>query len=99
MTLRNCPTPPPSTAWLEVARVFEILYAIEERDIIASMAADLGDKATDAGGLATLGEIAKRHNDARTTLLIGKPAVGHGFPLEHYAFPDFGVPNYQQIGR
>ena len=45
-----------------------------------------------------LGEIATRHNDARTTLLIGKPALSHGLPLEHYAFPDFGVPNYQQIG-
>ena len=44
------------------------------------------------------GEIATRHNDARTTLLIGKTALGHGLPLEHYAFPDFGVPNYQQIG-
>jgi len=31
-------------------------------------------------------------------LLIGKGAVGHGLPLERYAFPDFGVPNYQQIG-
>ncbi len=33
-----------------------------------------------------------------STLLIGKTALGRGFPLEHFAFPDFGVPNYQQIG-
>jgi soluble lytic murein transglycosylase len=98
VTLRNSPEPTAEHYQLEVARVFEILYAIEERDIIASMAADLGDKSTDAAGLATLGEIAKRHNDARTTLLIGKPALSHGLPLEHYAFPDFGVPDYQQIG-
>ena len=39
-----------------------------------------------------------RHNDARATLLIGKTALGRGLPLEHYAFPDFGVPNYRQIG-
>jgi soluble lytic murein transglycosylase len=98
VTLRSAPEPTAEHYRLEVARVFEILYAIEERDIIATMAADLADKSTDAAGLATLGEIAKRHNDARTTLLIGKPAVSHGLPLEHYAFPDFGVPNYQQIG-
>ena len=40
---------------LEIARAFEILYAVDERDIVASMAADLGDKSTDAAALATLG--------------------------------------------
>ena len=98
VALRGAPEPTADHYRLEVARAFEILYAIDERDIIANMAADLGDKSTDAVGLATLAEIAKRHNDARTTLLIGKAAVGHGLPLEHYAFPDFGVPDYQQIG-
>src|SRR5262249_25362132 len=67
-------------------------------DMAATMAAGLGDKSTDVAALAALGEIATRHNDARTALLIGKPALSHGLPLEHYAFPDFGVPNYQQIG-
>jgi hypothetical protein len=62
------------------------------------MAADLGDKATDASTLVTLAEIAKRHDDARSTLLIGKTALGRGLPFEHYAFPAFGMPNYQQIG-
>ena len=76
----------------------QLLYALDERDMVANMAADLGDKSTDVTALAALGEIATRHNDARTTLLIGKPALSHGLPLEHYAFPDFGVPNYQQIG-
>ena len=98
VTLRAPPEPSADHYRLEVARVFEILYALDERDIVANMAADLGDKSTDATALATLGEIATRHNDARTTLLIGKPALSHGLPLEHYAFPDFGVPNYQQIG-
>jgi soluble lytic murein transglycosylase len=98
VTLHAPPEPSAEHYRLEVARIFEILYAIDERDTIANMAADLGDKSADAVGLATLGEIAKRHNDARTTLLIGKPALSHGLPLEHYAFPDFGVPDYQQIG-
>ena len=98
VTLRPRPEPSADHYRLEVARVFEILYALEERDMIANMAADLGDKSTDAAALATLGEIATRHSDARTTLLIGKPALSHGLPLDHYAFPDFGVPNYQQIG-
>jgi len=98
VTLRTLPEPPAEHRNLEVARAFEILYAIDERDTVASMAADLGDKATDTGALATLAEIATRHNDARATLLIGKTALGRGFPLEHFAFPDFGVPTYHQIG-
>ena len=98
VTLRSLPEPPAEQRHLEVARAFEILYAVDERDLVAIMAADLADKTTDAAGLATLAEIATRHNDARATLLVGKPALSHGLPLEHYAFPDFGVPNYQQIG-
>ncbi len=83
---------------LELARVFEILYAIDEQDLVASMAADLGDKATDTAGLVSLADIATHHGDARAVLLIGKSALGRGLPLERFAFPDFGVPDYQQIG-
>jgi len=98
VTLRSLPEPGAELQRLEVVRMFEILYAVDERDLAAVMAAELGDKATDVGALATVAEIATRHNDARSTLLIGKSALAHGLPLERYAFPDFGVPDYQQIG-
>ncbi len=98
VTLRALPRAPAEHRTLEIARAFEILYAIDERDLVAIMAADLGDKATDTAALATLAEIATRHDDARATLLIGKAMLGRGFPFERYAFPNFGVPNYQQIG-
>jgi len=98
VTLRNPPEPPAEARRLEVARAFEILYAVDERDLAAVMAVEFAEKATDTGALALLGDIAAHHNDARTTLLIGKTALAHGLPLEHYAFPDFGVPNYEQIG-
>ena len=98
VALRPPPSPPVDLHNLELARVFDILYALDARDLVASMAADLADKANDEAALATLAEIATRHDDARTTLLIGKIALGRGLPLEHYAFPDFGVPNFQPIG-
>jgi soluble lytic murein transglycosylase len=98
VTLRSVPQPPAELRSLEVARVFEMLYAIDARDTVAIMAADLADKANDPAALATLAEIARRHDDARATLLIGKGALGRGFALEQYAFPDFGVPEFQQIG-
>jgi soluble lytic murein transglycosylase len=96
--LRDFAPPPVEHRPLEMGRVFEILYAIDEADIIAGMAADIAEKTTDVAGLATLAEITVRHHDARATLLIGKTALGRGFPFARYAFPDFGVPDYRQIG-
>ncbi|HTC07043.1 MAG TPA: lytic transglycosylase domain-containing protein [Xanthobacteraceae bacterium] len=98
VTLRPLPAPSADLHGLEVARVFEMLYAVDARDVVAAMAADLADKANDPAALTTLAEIAKQHNDARATLVIGKTALGRGFPLEQYAFPDFGVPDFQPIG-
>jgi len=98
VTLRMPPEPAPEHRTLEIARVFEILYAIDERDLVAAIAADLGENATDAAALVGLAGIAARHHDARATLLIGKAALRRGLPFERYAFPDFGVPEYQQVG-
>ncbi len=98
VSLRSPPELSADHRRLEVARAFEILYALDERELASVMAAEFADKATDVHALATLGEIAAQHHDARAALLIGKIALGHGLPLEHYAFPDFGVPNYEQIG-
>jgi soluble lytic murein transglycosylase len=98
VTLRGPPELSTDHRRLEVARAFEILYALDERELASIMAVEFADKATDMHALAALGEIAAQHNDARAALLIGKTALGHGLPLEHYAFPDFGVPDYEQIG-
>jgi soluble lytic murein transglycosylase len=98
ITLRTPPEPAPEHRLLELARVFEILYTIDERDLVAAMAADLGENATDTAALVGLANIAVRHHDARATLLIGKAALRRGLPFERYAFPDFGLPEYQQIG-
>jgi soluble lytic murein transglycosylase len=82
----------------EVVRAVEILYAIDERDLIAGALAELGDRSTDAAGLAAVGEVAARHQDARAMLLLGKAALGRGLPLEHFAFPTVGIPDYKAIG-
>jgi soluble lytic murein transglycosylase len=98
LTPRELAPPPPAHRPLELARAIEILYSIDQSDTVAGMAADLGDKSSDVAGLASLAEITAHHNDARATLLIGKTALGRGLPFARYAFPDFGVPNYRQIG-
>jgi soluble lytic murein transglycosylase len=83
----------------EVVRAIDLLYAVGERDLIAGMLADLGERAQqDAPVLAALGDVATRNKDARATLLLGKGALGRGLPLDHHAFPVIGIPDYKTVG-
>jgi soluble lytic murein transglycosylase len=82
---------------LEVVRAAEMLYAIDERDMLASIFAELGESATDVAGMATLAEIAGKHNDPRAMLLLGSGGLGRGLPLDYYAYPTAGLPNYTPI--
>lgn len=81
----------------EVVRAVELLYALDDRDMIASIYAELGDSATDVAGMAMLGEVAAKYKDPRAMVLLGKNALGRGLPLDYYAFPSVGLPNYQPI--
>ena len=96
IALRSAPGHP--TGPTDVVRGMEILYAVGQRDMVAGAAADLGDRLNDAGTLAAIGEVAARNNDARAMLLLGKAALGRGLPLDAYAFPTIGIPNYTAIG-
>jgi soluble lytic murein transglycosylase len=102
IVLRPAPEPPPdrrdTIARLEILRAIELLYAIDERDLIAGALADLGERSIDTVALAAIGEMAGRHKDARAMLLLGKAALARGLPLEHYAFPTIGIPDYHPIG-
>jgi soluble lytic murein transglycosylase len=82
----------------EVVRATEILYAINERDLVVPIVADLAERGSDTGVLAALAELTAKHDDARCALLIGKGALGRGHPFDHYAFPTFGLPRYSSIG-
>ena len=82
----------------EVVRAIEILYAINERDLVVPIVADLAERGSDTGVLAALAELTAKHDDASCALLIGKGALGRGHPFDHYAFPTFGLPRYSSIG-
>src|SRR6185437_564973 len=82
---------------LEVLRAAEILYALDERDMLASIYAELGESATDIAGMAMLGELAGKHNDGRAMLLLGEYAYARGLPLDYYAYPVVGLPDYKPI--
>lgn len=81
----------------ERVRAAEMLYDIGERDVVLYFAADLGEQSTDVAVLEALGELTGRRNDARTMLQVGKPALGRGLALDHYAFPTIGIPQHTQI--
>ena len=101
LPLAPLPLPAPSKRAalvdLEMVRAGEILYATGERDLVVPVMADLAERATDTAELAALAELAAHNNDARSVLLIGKTALGRGFPFDRYAFPNFGLPTYKPI--
>jgi soluble lytic murein transglycosylase len=86
-----------SLANLEIVRAVDILYSLDERDLVAPIFAELGESATDVAGMAMLCETARRHEDGRSMLLLAKAAHNRGLPLDYYAFPTFGLPTYKSI--
>jgi soluble lytic murein transglycosylase len=82
---------------VDIVRAVEILYAINERDLVTTMAADLGDRPIEVGVLTMIGELAASNRDARAMLYLGRTAMARGFPLEHFAFPDVGIPHVTPI--
>jgi soluble lytic murein transglycosylase len=83
----------------EIVRAVQILYAIDRRDLVVQIAADLAERGSDLAVLAALAEQMARHEDARSTLLIGRGVLGRGNAFDHYAFPTFGLPRYAAIAQ
>jgi len=79
-------------------RAVELLYALNERDFILAVMIDLGERAQDVSALAALADVARRHDDARSMVLLGKAAMARGLAFDFYAFPGSGVPHYSPVG-
>jgi len=82
---------------LEVVRAAKLLYELDERDMLASFYAELGTSGTDLAGMATLGELAIKQDDARSVVLLGRFAHERGMPMDYYAYPVIGLPDYKPI--
>ncbi len=81
----------------ERLRAADMLYEIGERDVVLYFAADLGQQSANIVLLEALGDLTGRRNDARAMLQVGKPSLGRGLPLDHYAFPTIGIPPHRQV--
>ncbi|MEZ5787577.1 MAG: lytic transglycosylase domain-containing protein [Xanthobacteraceae bacterium] len=81
----------------EIVRAVDLLYRIGERRLVVTFIADL-DRVDDSGALMLIAELARKHDHARAAVLMGKQAVARGLPLDHHAFPTYGLPRYKPIG-
>ncbi|MBN8919434.1 MAG: transglycosylase SLT domain-containing protein [Rhizobiales bacterium] len=82
----------------ELVRAAEMLYAAGQSELVIPFVHDVADRLNDPAALVVLGETAARNKDARVMLIIGKAAVGKGYALDHFAFPNFGMPKVASIG-
>jgi len=95
--LRSPPVPADANA-SELLHAADILYEIGEGDFVLSFVSDLAEESSDPAVIAGLGKLTARYNDAQAMLLVGKTALARGLPMDLYAFPDIGVPNYRPVG-
>jgi soluble lytic murein transglycosylase len=66
--------------------------------MLAAIYAELGESGTDVAGMAVLGETAGKYGDGRAMLHLGQGAYSRGLPLDYYAFPTVGLPDFKPIG-
>jgi soluble lytic murein transglycosylase len=98
MVLRTVPEIPPAASRLEIVRAVEILYALDQADLVVPIAAELPDRTIDGGALAAVAAVMEKNSDARSLLLLGKGALNRGLPFDVHAYPIVGLPRYQPIG-
>ncbi len=82
---------------VEIVRAARILYSLHERELLASMFADLGQSGNDIAGMAELAELAGTHVHPYAMVLLCRAAFNRGLPLDYYAYPAVGLPDYKPI--
>jgi hypothetical protein len=92
------PPEPADAKTSEALRAASILYRIGEGDLALAFVTDLAEESRDPGVIAGLGKLTARYNDAQAMLLVGKAALARGMPMDHYAYPDIGVPSFSPVG-
>ncbi len=82
---------------LEVVRAAELLYQLNERNMLASIYAEIGESGTDVAGMSMLAELARKYNDPHAMVFLGRFSHARGLPMDYYAYPTFGLPDYKPI--
>jgi soluble lytic murein transglycosylase len=74
-----------------------LLYSLNERNMLASIYAEIGESGTDVAGMSMLAEVATKNNDPHAQVFLGRFAHARGLPMDYYAYPTFGLPDYRPI--
>jgi soluble lytic murein transglycosylase len=96
VVLRSPPDPADRNA-NELLHAADILYKIGEGELVLAFVSKLAEESSDPAVIAGLGKLTARYSDAQAMLLVGKTALARGLPMDLYAFPDIGVPNYRPV--
>ncbi|HEV7983796.1 MAG TPA: lytic transglycosylase domain-containing protein [Xanthobacteraceae bacterium] len=94
----RAPPAPADVNTSEVLRAADMLYRIGEGDLVLSFVSDLAQESSDPAVIAGVGQLTARYRDAQAMLLVGKNALARGLPMDVYAYPDIGVPNFSPVG-
>jgi soluble lytic murein transglycosylase len=94
--VRQPPEPPDSSA-SEVIRAAEMLFKTGEGNLAMAFVTDVGQDSNDPAVVSGVGKITAHYKDAQAMMQLGKAALGRGMPMDRYAFPDIGVPNYTSV--
>ena len=95
--LRSPPEPADCDA-NELLHAANLLFQIGAGDLVRLFVSDLVEESSDPAVIAGLGKLTADHKDAQSMLFVGKTALAKGLPMEEYAFPGIGVPNYSPVG-
>ena len=95
--LRPRPEAAPEAERHETVKAVELLLASHEKDVATPLALDSAKYLSDPRQVSALGAVIERQHDAKLSLVFGKSASYRGVPLDHVAFPAYGVPDYTPL--
>lgn len=81
------------------ARCMELLLALGERDLALPLAIEAARFSEDESGIAAMTHLLHERRDARGALTVAKLALQRGFAVDEYAYPVYGVPDYQALAQ
>jgi soluble lytic murein transglycosylase len=77
---------------MPAVEAIRVLKEMDEHGLALALYRELAQTLSTAAEVAAVGDIARQNRHAKASLVLGKTAVGRGFPMDIHAFPTFGVP-------
>jgi soluble lytic murein transglycosylase len=83
----------------EAVRVIELLYALGEKDLALGLAVEAAQHMTSEPQISALADVVAAQRDAHASLVVGKILGQRDFPIDRLAFPTYGIPNFEPVGK